>query len=488
MDAGRAGSGLDLHLELTKDAGGVGRALEAALREAMRSGRLAAGVLLPGSRSLAADLGLSRGTVVQVYAQLAAEGWLIGTPGSGTRVAGVPAGSIDEERDGRGTEPAHAGGGERARPDLVAGGPARRWEADLRPGRPDLSAFPRGAWASSVRRAVSMADATLFDYGEPAGVPALRAVVADYVSRTRGARVTAESVVITAGFSSGLALLARTFHRLGVRRAAVEDPCLRRHRELLCAAGLGLDPLTVDAEGADPSGLRDGAGVVLLTPAHQHPRGVVLAPDRRTAFVEWARRGDGYLIEDDYDGEFRYDRQPVGALQALGPDRVVLGGTAGKALAPGMRLGWLVAPPAVREPLLEVIEDTAAAVSVIDQLALADLITRGDYDRHIRRLRLVYRRRRTELAERLATVTTTPLEGVSAGLHALLPIDSADREHRLVAAGEDAGLRLHGLYTFGYWHAPYDRPAALVLGYATPPQHAWRRSLDLLTAVLEAEP
>jgi DNA-binding transcriptional MocR family regulator len=486
MDAGRGGSGLDLHLDLTKDAGGIGRALETALREAMRSGRLAAGVPLPGSRSLAADLGLSRGTVVQVYAQLMAEGWLIGTPGSGTRVACLPAGSLGRGTHGTGPEP--AGGGERARPGLVAGGPARRWEADLRPGRPDLSSFPRAAWASSVRRAVSMADATLFDYGDPAGVPALRAVVAGYVSRTRGARVTAESVVITGGFSSGLALLARTFHRLGVRRAAVEDPCLRRHRELLGAAGLQIDPLTVDADGADPAGLSDGAGVVLLTPAHQHPRGVVLAPGRRTVFVEWARRGDGYLIEDDYDGEFRYDRQPVGALQALGPDRVVLGGTAGKALAPCMRLGWLVVPPVLREPLLEVIEDTAAAVPVIDQLALADLITRGDYDRHIRRLRLVYRRRRTELAERLAAVTRTPLEGVSAGLHALLPLDSAEREHRLVAAGEDAGLRLHGLHTFGYWHAPDDRPAALVLGYATPPPHTWRRSLDLLTDLIAAEP
>jgi GntR family transcriptional regulator/MocR family aminotransferase len=482
MGGGRGGSGLDLHLDLSRDAGGVGRALEEALREAMRSGRLAAGVSLPGSRSLAADLGLSRGTVVQVYAQLMAEGWLAGTPGSGTRVACLPAGSLGEETGGP------ERGGERARPGLVAGGPARRWEADLRPGRPDLGSFPRAAWAASVRRAVSTADAALFDYGDPAGVPALRAVVADYVSRTRGARVTAESVVITAGFSSGLALLARTFHRLGVRRAAVEDPCLQRHRELLGTAGLGIDPLTVDADGADPAGLSDGAGVVLLTPAHQHPCGVVLAPRRRTAFVEWARRTDGYLIEDDYDGEFRYDRQPVGALQALAPDRVVFGGTAGKALAPCMRLGWLVAPPVLREPLLEVVEDTAAAVPAIDQLALADLITRGDYDRHIRRLRLVYRRRRNELAERLAAVTRTPLEGVSAGLHALLPLDSAEREHRLVAAGEDAGLLLHGLHTFGYWRAPRGRPAALVLGYATPPQHAWRRSLELLTGVIATEP
>jgi GntR family transcriptional regulator/MocR family aminotransferase len=294
-------------------------------------------------------------------------------------------------------------------------------------------------------------------------------------------------VVITGGFSSGLASLARMFQRLGVRRAALEDPCLQQHRELVRAAGLGVDPLLVDADGADPAGLGDH-GMVLLTPAHQHPLGVVLAPRRRTAFVEWARRNDAYLIEDDYDGEFRYDRQPVGALQALAPDRVIFGGTTGKALAPGMRLGWLVVPPALREPLLDTIEDTAAAVPVIDQLALADLIARGDYDRHIRRTRLVYRRRRTELAARLATVTTTPLEGVAAGLHALLPVGSAEREQCLISAGQRSGLVLQGLHAFGYWHAPEGRPAALILGYATPPPHAWRRSLDLLAELIAPAP
>ncbi len=476
---GRERGGLDLHLDLrpdeTRAARGVGPALEAALREAVRSGRLAAGARLPGSRVLAVDLGLSRGTVVQVYAQLTAEGWLIGVPGSCTRVADLHAGTTraSAPRDGMA-----------APPDVTA---RDRWPVDLRPGRPDLGSFPRTAWASSVRRAVSAADPAAFDYGDPAGEPALRTAVAGYVSRTRGARVAPESVVITPGFAGALALLARMFQRLGVRRAAIEDPCLERHRRLLRGAGLVTDPLHVDADGADPAGLRDDAGAVLLTPAHQHPRGVVLAPRRRTAFVEWARRTGGYVIEDDYDGEFRYDRQPLGALQALAPDHVVLGGTTGKALAPGMRIGWLVLPAALRAPLLDMVEETAAAVPVIDQLALADLITRGDYDRHVRRLRADYRRRRAELAARLATVTATPLDGVAAGLHALLPVGSAERERRLVAAGERAGLRLHGLRTSGLWHTARDAPAALVIGYATPPRHAWRHALDRLTALIEAD-
>ncbi|GAA4493770.1 PLP-dependent aminotransferase family protein [Actinoallomurus oryzae] len=513
----RGGSGLDLHLDLRLEPaeGGVGRALERALREAVGSGRLPAGTRLPGSRGLAADLGLSRGTVVQVYTQLIAEGWLTGTPGSGTRVAGLPAGpgeppagrrpwprarlGVRDASGAGGRSPGgrdaldHGGPGagsppdDQVRPGTVLGGhepmPHQGW-ADLRPGRPDLSSFPRALWAASVRRAAAAADPGLFDYGELAGVPALRAAVAGYVSRTRGVRVTARTVVVTAGFSHGLALLARTFARLGVRRAGIEDPCLARHRRLLEVAGLETVPLAVDADGADPAALDGGVGAVLLTPAHQHPRGAVLAPGRRTAFVDWARRNGAYVIEDDYDGEFRYDQRPVGALQALAPDRVVYGGTTSKALAPGTRIGWLVVPEELRGPLLDTIEHTAATVPVIDQLALADLIGRGDYDRHIRRLRLAYRRRRTELAERLAAVTPTPLEGISAGLHALLPVASVERERALVTAGVRAGVLTHGLQSSDEWHTTETRTAALILGYATSPPHAWHRTLDLLTELI----
>ena len=186
-------------------------------------------------------------------------------------------------------------------------------------------------------------------------------------------------------------------------------------------------------------------------------------------------------MEDDYDGEFRYDQQPVGAMQALAPDRVVFAGSASKTLAPGMRLGWLVVPAALYRPLLEVIAELGAAVPAVEQLAMADLIRRGGYDRHIRRMRLVYRRRRAELAQ----ATTTPLEGVAAGLHALLPVESAKQERILIDRGRRAGLGLHGLHAHGYWREPgKGQPAALILGYATPPPHAWSTALDVLAAVL----
>ncbi|GAA0249984.1 PLP-dependent aminotransferase family protein [Actinomadura nitritigenes] len=454
--------GLDLHLDVTQGSG-VGRALEEALRAAVRSGRLAPGTRLPGSRTLASDLGVARGTVVQVYAQLTAEGWLSGTPGSGTRVAGV--GAVE------------------ARPDAQP--PARRPGAhlDLRPGRPDLSSFPRTAWASAVRRALASAAPAAWDYAEPAGLPVLRAAIAGYTARTRGVRADPGAVVVTAGFAHALAVLGRALRSVGVRCAATEDPGLPRHRALLRATGLGVVPVRVDGDGADPADMPDRAGAVLLTPAHQYPCGVVLAPSRRAAFAAWARHRDGFVIEDDYDGEFRYDRQPVGAMQALAPDRVVFAGSASKSLAPGMRLGWLVVPPALLAPVLAAMEDLGAAVPAVDQLAFADLLERGDYDRHVRRARLVYRRRRAELAARLAR----PLDGVAAGLHALLPAGSAGEERALVETGLYAGLRLHGLHADGYWHeASPERRAALVIGFATPPPHAWHAALEALAGLVDA--
>jgi GntR family transcriptional regulator / MocR family aminotransferase len=457
--------GLDLHLDVG-DGRGRGRALEDALRDAVRSGRLTPGTRLPGTRSLAADLGLSRGTVVQAFSQLVAEGWLVGVAGSGTVVGTVPAASVPPEPHGR---PVPAG---------------TRAGIDLRPGRPDLGAFPRTAWAGAVRRALAGSAAAL-DYVEPGGLLQLRAAVAEHVARTRGVRANVDAVVVTAGFTQGLALLARVAHRLGMRSAAVEDPGFARHRDVLASAGLTPVPLPVDGAGADPAALPGHPALALLTPAHQHPYGVVLAPARRAAVVEWARRCDGFVVEDDYDGEFRYDRQPVGAMQPLDPDRVVFAGSVSKTLAPGMRLGWLVVPRALRAPLHAEMTAFGAWVPAIDQLALADLLTRGEYDRHVRRMRLVYRARRHELGARLAAVGAPAPAGVAAGLHALLPLGSAEREQRTVAAAERAGVHLHGLHSGRYWHRPApDRPGALVIGYATPAGHAWRRALDALIELL----
>uniref|UniRef100_UPI003F4977CC MocR-like pyridoxine biosynthesis transcription factor PdxR n=1 Tax=Nonomuraea sp. CA-252377 TaxID=3240003 RepID=UPI003F4977CC len=463
-------AGLDLHLDLPADlpgTGGVGRALESALREAVRSGRLAAGTRLPGSRSLATDLGIARGTVVQVYNRLVTEGWLTAVHGSGTRVARISSQRAETETDRH----------RRFRPEGTG-------TVDLRPGRPDVSSFPRAAWASSVREAVSTLEARLLDYPEPGGASELRAVIADYVRRTRGVRAAADDVVVVPGFAAGLALLARVFTHLGIREVATENPGFHRHRELLRLAGLEVAPLTVDASGADPAELTSQAGAVLLTPAHQYPLGVVLAQERRTAFIDWARRNHAFVIEDDYDGEFRYDGRAVGAMQTLAPDRVVYAGTTSKALAPGVRLAWLVVPRVLRRPVLAALEETGVQAPVVDQLALADLMHGGGYDRHVRDRRLAYRRRRSELTRRLAAIGWAHPAGAAAGLHTLLPVDTEQQERHLVCEAGRTGVRLHGLHTDRYWHQGSRGPAALVLGYATPPSHDWPRSLQALAALL----
>jgi GntR family transcriptional regulator/MocR family aminotransferase len=417
--------GLDLHIDLGGELGS--RSIETALREAVTSSRLPAGMRLPGTRSLAHDLGIARGTVVEAYSQLVAEGWLVSATGSGTRVAETRLPTAKTASD-------HT-------PPVL----------DLRPGRPDLSIFPHALWAASVKRTLAAAEGSTLDYGDAGGLRQLREAVAMYVSRTRGVRAEAEAVVITSGFTHGLALLARALREMGVCTIATEDPGLLHHRRLIEGAGLATAPLPVDAHGADPDALPSGAGAVLLTPSHQHPRGVVLSGDRRAAFLDWAASCDAFIVEDDYDGEFRYDKEPVGALQAAAPDRVVFAGSTSKALAPGLRIGWLVLPERLRIPVLNAVLLIGATVSAPDQLALADLLQRGDYDRHVRRSRHTYWKRRTDLAARLATLTDVALDGVPAGLH-----------------------------------SPACHRAGLILGFSTPPQHSWHPTLDALMRLLEA--
>ncbi|MEU5280648.1 PLP-dependent aminotransferase family protein [Streptomyces asoensis] len=453
--------GVDLHLEPTGPR--LRRGLTDALREAVRSGRLPSGVRLPSSRSLAADLGIARNTVADAYADLVAEGWLTARQGSGTRVA-----------EGRQVPPPGARPHRPERP-----GPAY----DLRPGTPDLGSFPRAEWLRAARRALTAAPSDALGYGDPLGRAELRTALAGYLARTRGVRADPGHLVICGGFAHGLKLLTTVLRARGTRTIAVESYGLDEHRLLLTAAGLGTAPLPVDGHGADPGPLKD-AGAVLLTPAHQFPMGVPLRHDRRAAVVDWARHTGGLVLEDDYDGEFRYDRQPVGALQGLGPDHVVYLGTASKSLAPGLRLGWMVLPP-------DVVGEVAAAkggvdtCGALDQLTLAEFITSGAYDRHVRAARLRYRRRRDALVASLAArAPGIRVTGIAAGLHAVLLLPPGTQE-AVVRAAARQGLALDGL-TGRYRHpdAVDEPPDALVVGYGTPPDHAWAGALDALCAAL----
>jgi GntR family transcriptional regulator/MocR family aminotransferase len=477
--------GADLHLELA-GTGSRRAALARALRAAIQEGRLAAGVRLPPYRSLAADLGIARNTAADAYAELVAEGWLTARQGSGTRVA---------ER----AAPARAARVPKTPPTTFAA-PAH----NLTQGQPDASSFPRNAWSTSTRRALTTAPHDAFGPGDPQGRIELRTALADYLARVRGARTGPERIVICAGFSDALRLLFRGGGGggggggSGVLRGtlAVEAYGLAFHRDLLTADGVRTVPLGLDERGTRTEELDGQRGVrsVLLTPAHQFPVGGPLDPARRNAAVDWARARGGVVIEDDYDGEFRYDREPVGALQALDPERVLYVGSASKSVSPALRLGWMVLPERLVGPVLAAKGRRERWTSVVDQLVFADLITSGAYDRHIRKMRQRYRDRRDRLVAALAEhAPHIEVTGIAAGLHAVLRLPPGTETATVAAAGW-VGLALDGLAGFRHPGAGTGTGSGagapqfdgLVVGYATPPDHGYAAALDALCRILPA--
>jgi GntR family transcriptional regulator / MocR family aminotransferase len=458
-------AGTDLHLELSGEGSLRGRLMNA-LREAIRSGRLAPGTRLPPYRSLAVDLCIARNTVAGAYAELVAEGWLSARQGSGTRVARRAAPHPDQVR----------------RPERRT---RRRVLHDLVPSSPDAAAFPRAAWLTSARRAVAAAPNEAFGVADPRGRPELREALAEYLARARGVRAEPDRILICSGFAHGLQLLGGVL----TGTVAVESYGLDFHRGILEETGLRTVPLTVDSHGARTGELPDtGARAVLLTPAHQFPTGGPLHPERRAAVIDWARSHGGLLVEDDYDGEFRYDRQPVGAVQGLDPDRVVYIGSTSKSLSPALRLGWMVLPGWLIDDLIAAKGPRERWAGVVDQLTLADFIACGAYDRHLRRMRQHYRRRRDLLVGTLAErAPHIRVSGIAAGLHAVLELP-ADTEDAALRAARRQGLALDGLRPYRHPASPMPPRDGLVIGYGTPPDHAFPAALDALCLALPDPP
>ena len=458
-------AGLDLHLD--RPGGRLGDGVMEAIREAIRSGRLVPGVQLPSSRALAADLGVARNTVVRAYAELIAEGWLTSQHGSGTLVAQRAAEVVRS----------------------VASPPRRRAQRrldhDLRPGHPDLSSFPRTDWCHAVKRALNAAPFEAFGYADPHGQPELRRALAQYLARARGVRAQPGNIVICSGAAEGLDLVAGALADAGVPAVAAEAFGLSTQWESLTKAGLRCPPLTVDAHGADVTALDDmtDVGGVLLTPSHQFPLGVSLHSDRRAAVIDWARRTDGVIIEDDYDGEFRYDRSPVGALHGVDPEHVIYMGTASKSLAPGLRLGWLVLPERLVEPVARQKGEYGDTSGFVDQLAMAEFIVSGSYDRHIRTMRAQYRHRREQLVAAVARSSpTSAVTGMPAGLHVMLELADGD-ESALSRQRAWRRLGVRGLDTYRHPEIGSERDG-LVIGYASPAPSAWSAAMDALIGLL----
>jgi GntR family transcriptional regulator/MocR family aminotransferase len=415
-------------------------ALERTLCDAIRSGALRDGVRLPSSRALAHALGVSRGVVSDAYGQLEAQGFLT----MRARAAPVVATVARAETARREPEP-----------------PSRPPRYDLAPTTPDVTLFPLARWLAAAQHAARRASTTTLDYREPRGERALREALADHLGRTRGVIADPEQIVVVQGTAQGVYVLLRILLARGASRVAVEDPSHTTQHERIRAVGLELVPQPVDDDGFVVDGL--DADAVLVTPAHQFPTGSVLSGERRRDLLAWSRATGGVIVEDDYDAEFRYDREPVRALQGVAPDHVVQLGTVSKTLAPALRLGWLVTPPSLAdeaERTKRLLDDFSPA---LDQLTLGELLTRGHYDRHVRRARAVYRARRDRLLAALAKhLPELPVEGVAAGVHLLLRLPRGVDDRALADAAREASIAVPPLSAFRI------RPSedgGLVIGY-----------------------
>lgn len=456
----------DLALEIDRNGKeSLGHQVRRELLAHIRAGILRPGVVLPSTRALAAQLGISRPLVVDAYAQLAAEGFLIVR---------------------RGARPIVASGAARVAPPLEE----KREQPiryDLRPAMPDVGLFPRKAWASAIRTVLNAVPANDLGYGDIRGSPRLRSALADYLGRVRGLVADPSHIFITSGFAEGRALACVVMRAAGLRRVAVEDP---GYSDWVAVdkAGLQRVPIPVDEQGIDVDQLiATGAEGALITPSHQFPIGGVLSAGRRLRLVRWLEQHDGYVLEDDYDAEFRYDQAPVGALQGLAADRVIYAGTASKTLAPALRIGWLVVPPELVRPMDAELRRWKEGSPRIEQDALAHLLETGAYDRHLRKMRRIYRDRRKHLLDCLAAeLPELEIEGTAAGLHVTLRLPSeltrAD-EAQIVSGLREWGLATEGL---GRYSLTAEGPRRLFVGYGRITDSAIASSVRLLAKAVRA--
>lgn len=450
---------LDLPLHLARDAP-VPLAVQLAgqLRDAMRSGLLSAGERLPSSRGLARQLKVSRTVVTEAYQQLYAEGWLEGRHGSGTYVADLPSPYPAREPLPRHTAPSPP----RASSRVI----------DLRPGAPWVLDYDVAAWRRAWRHAADLppsADPDDF------GLPRLREALAVHLRRARAVPVTSDDIIVTRGTGNGLGLVAATLVAPG-DRVGVEEPGYRVARNVFAARGAEIVPCPVDEHGVIVETLPDGLRVLYTTPAHQFPRGGRLPIPRRERLLAWARRNGTIIVEDDYDAEFRYDVAPLPALYGLDPDTVVLLGTLSKTLSPDVGVGWLLARPDLLDAFARTRDLLGDRTSGPVQAAVALLIERGDLERHLRRMRLEYARRRAAVVDALGPL----VRGDTAGLHVMIELPEPVVKPLVAAAGE-RGVLLDT--TERHHHGP-PRVHGVVLGYGSASLPDVRRGCGVIAALL----
>lgn len=484
---------------------GLSRQLYQALRLRVLDGRLASGTRLPASRDLAAALGVSRNSVVRAYDQLFAEGFIEGRVGDGTYVAQLPQTALPAKTPGKktpaalstnwldlpvvpsakATRSAALGRIEKNHLALPPSGPPRAF----RVGVPAFDLFPFEVWAKLNAAFWRKPDLQQLCYGDPAGDERLRGLIAAYLRSSRGMQCTAEQIVITSGAQQGISLCAQLLVEPG-DGVAIENPGYRAAGHAFAVAGAHLHGVAVDSEGidcAELAGLSD-CRLAYVTPSHQYPTGVVMSLARRLELLAWAERNQGWIVEDDYDGEYRYSGAPLAPLAALDRQgRVLYVGTFGKVAFPALRLGYLVLPPGLVQAFSQRRAVDVRHSEVSTQTVMAEFMAAGHFQRHIRRMRrAALSRRNTLLAgwpQGIPGVGSLP--SVAAGLHLTVAVDSQARERELVEQAYSVDIEINALSS--YWlpdsSPPPDLRAGLVLGFAAVPEAAISAALGRLEKV-----
>lgn len=477
---------MQLAIPLSREGEPLNRQVYAGLRQAVLSGALKAGDRLPSTRDLAEQLGVSRTVVLVAYDQLLAEGYVTGRGGSGTYVAEGAVGiaprrqtqsaPVRLSRFGRAAEIAVAAVDSPRRPPIAA-------RYDFAYGRSDLGTFPFEIWQRMLLRQARRASERQFDYGPATGSPELRQAVCEHLRRSRAVACDPEDIVIVNGSQQALDLVMRVLVEPG-DRVVIEDPHYNGARETMRAAGAKLCGVPVDREGLMPQHLPRSARLAFVTPSHQFPTGAILPLARRHALLRWASRANAVIVEDDYDGEFHYGGRPLESLQGLDTEgRVIYTGTFSRTVFPALRLGYLIAP----KPLVSAftaakwINDLHSAV--LEQQTLAEFISSGMYERHLRRLRKRNATRREALLEAIRQHLGNRVEvtGDGAGAHIILWPKSGISEGEAVERAAKQGVRVYGIS-----HCYLNQPerTGLALGYACTTEREIREGVRLLGAAL----
>ncbi|GLU33209.1 PLP-dependent aminotransferase family protein [Trinickia caryophylli] len=476
------------------------------VQQAILTGQLAPGTKLPSSRTLAEDLDIARNTVLRVYDQLTAEGYVLSTTGSGTYVADTrPDTAAVHARAG--TRPGATGGpvagaaGTAPQPDTTnvlsgrgrqliarAGVAPKQWGAFM-PGVPDVTEFPSRAWSRLQARLWKEANPELLTYAPGGGYRPLRRALSDYLRVARSVKCSPDQIVITTGIHQSMDLAVRLLTDVG-DRAWVEEPCYWGARSVLQSAGLTLAPVPVDEEGLNPRerSLKDPPKLALVTPSHQYPLGMVMSLARRRTLLEYARQHGTWILEDDYDSEFRYGGRPIASLQGLDEaGRVIYVGSLGKILYPGLRIGYIVLPEALVETFRTGLAELYREGQLMQQAVLAEFIMDGYLTSHVRRMRALYGERRQMLIDAIAARfgDTLPVMGDEAGLHFVLGLPEQVDDRKMTAAALAAGVIVRPLSN--YYSDEGVARRGLLLGYACVQNARIAPAFDALAGVIEAQ-